>query len=624
MTATSSTDRLGGPAVLHRGTRATRAKRSLAEFARQAIEAGVVEGIKRVEWGPHLDALCSQTQLQLEAWLVAYDLGTPDMIARQRAAWERTGATWEDGDPEPWLRYVLTQNVLTNCPPGTLKSTIVMVIACAWIWLWCPWFAFGASSGIDANVKRDSDACRELVKSAWYCETFEIAWVDEDVEPDLDEIDEDTGITIRHDAASVSDWKTTRGGRRISRTIGRGFTGAHVDGIYLDDPDDADKVWNEPARIRPQLRFDRAIRNRVNCDHRSIRNVQQQVVHPQGFSAHLLSLSRWSPTTPKGWAWLCIPAEYGFGPEDAPEETPYGWRDWRRNKGEVLHQRLSPGVLADYRENTPGYEGQYNQNAERQVDGILARANARFFVFEGENVALLRKRPLYCPDRAAQPPIVIRPAQLTKRTLSVDAANSLDPKPGANVSSVGLTVAANLGEARFVLDDRTRVLGVGATYLGIFELIGAWELDEILVEIKAMGPSVIYELTLAIRRGWRLDPETDERIPILGPDGKPPRCQVKTYNPGKDSKLTRAQGVVGPWNDGLVFLRDGAPWLYPRADSNRRTVDPGYIGDVCSYTGPGSGRTDRMDSLSQFVAHNRVVVQQRASAAPIALTVVAN
>jgi hypothetical protein len=49
--------------------------------------------------------------------------------------WERTGATWEDGKPRPWERYVLVQNELDNLPPGTLKSTIAMVCANAWIWL---------------------------------------------------------------------------------------------------------------------------------------------------------------------------------------------------------------------------------------------------------------------------------------------------------------------------------------------------------------------------------------------------------------------------------------------------------------------------------------------------------
>jgi hypothetical protein len=49
---------------------------------------------------------------------------------------------------------------------------------------------------------------------------------------------------------------------------------------------------------------------------------------------------------------------------------------------------LSPGVLADKRTKLPGYEGQYNCNPDRQVAGIFERRHSRFFVFEGENVAV--------------------------------------------------------------------------------------------------------------------------------------------------------------------------------------------------------------------------------------------
>lgn len=580
--------------------RATLARRWLADFVKQAIAAGVVHGISKVEWGPHLDALCFSTQMQLEGWLVAYGHGTAEMIARQAEAWRRTGATWEDGEPEPWLRYVLVQNEVDNLPPGTLKSTIVMVLANAWVWLWCETFAFGAASGIDANVTRDSNATRDVVKSKWYRETFRIAWVAGD--------DEDA-VGIRADNDAVSDWATTAGGRRYSRTIQRGFTGLHVDGTFLDDPDDADKVWNEAARLRPQNRFTRAIENRVNDEHRSIRKVMQQVVHPEGFSAYLLSIARWSPQNPKGWAWLCIAAEFGFGPEDAPAETPYGWRDWRTEKGELIHPRLSAGVLADKRSKLPGYEGQYNQNPGRLGSGMFERRHSRFFVFENENPAALRRRPEGCPSRADQPPIVIRLSDLDRITLSVDAANSLDPKPNGKVSAVGLIVGGCRGEERYGLDDRTRVLGVSGTYRAIFDLIRAWPLHRILVEEKALGPSVIAELQRAIRRGWYIDPDTDERIVLLGPDGKPTRAVVEAHNPGKDTKIQRAHAMLPVWEQGLIFFHDGAPWLYPQVDENRKTVDEGCVGEVCSF--PSSRRSDRVDAWSQFVAHYRGVVDAR-------------
>lgn len=587
--------------------RAELARRSLADFARQAIAAGVVDGIKRVRWGKHLDKYCDSLQFQIEGWLVSHG---PDrdaeawqtwadahdrMIARQHEAWERTCATWEDGDPEPWLRYVLVQNEVDNLPPATLKSTLAMVIACAWVWLWEPNFAFGALSGIDANVDRDSKATRDLVKSKWYRELFAVTWSTADLE-------DASTLAVKRDSDAVSDWATTAGGKRRSRTISSGLTGSHVDGIFLDDPDDADKVWSEAERVKPQNRWTRAAENRVNCEKRSIRRVLQQRTHIDDFTAYLLSTSRWSPRNTRGWVWFCLPAEYGYGPEDAPAETPYGKVDWRTKKGETLHEALSPGVLATAKDRNPaGYEAQYNQNPGRVTDGWFHRRLARFFVFDGETVT--RRRPDNCPQRIDVPAVIVKRSELDRWTLSVDAANSLDPDPKGKTSAVGLVIGACRGDERLVVDDRTRVLGVGGTYLAIYELIGAWPLSRILVELKALGAGVITEISMAIRRGWYTHPDTDQQVELTGPDGQRPRCTVEPFNPGKDSKPQRHHAMLPDWQRGAILLRDGADWLYSQSDDNRRIVDEGFVGEICSV--PHSRRTDRADALSQFVAHYR-------------------
>lgn len=484
------------------------------------------------------------------------------------------------------------------------NSTIVMNCANAWIWLWAPTFSFGALSGIDANVGRDSRACRDLVRSNWYRETFGISWRDIDTDNGIPDFD------VKSDTDAIEAWATTAGGKRLSRTILRGLTGVHVDGIFCDDPDDADKVFNEAERLRPQNRWSRSTETRVNDEQRSIRRVLQQVVHPEGMSAYLLSLKRWSPQNPKGWSRLCIPAEFGFGPEDAPVETPYGWRDWRTTKGEVMHARLSPGILADKRMSTPSYEGQFNQNPRRTGGGMFALRHARFFELEDAPLPL-RRRPEGCLQHAELPAVRIKMADLHGITLSVDAANSLDPKPGAKVSAVGLLVAGCRGEDRFALDDRTRVLGVSGTYRAIYDILAAWPIELVLVELKALGAGVIREVEMAIRRGWFMDADSDERVELLGPDGKRVRCKVEAALPGKEDKVQRAHGMLPMWEAGQMYVRDGADWLYPQVDESRRTLDEGHIGEVCSF--PASRRSDRVDTWSQFVTRWRGASDTRSS-----------
>jgi hypothetical protein len=604
--------------AIARWARAQLARRSLAKFAQQAVAAGVVEGTPRLEWGPHLEAHAWDLQMQFESWIVANgpDPGTAEfaewaserweMIARQKAAWERTGAVWEDRQPAPWLRYVLVQNTIDNLPPSCWKSSMAMICANAWIWLWDPTFSFGALSGMDANVGRDSRATRELIRSDWYRETFEITWTDNDLD---DKTGEPASVGIRRDMDAIEAWGTTAGGKRISRTATRGLTGVHVDCILYDDPDDADNVYSEAERLKPQNRWTRVIENRINDERRSIRRMMQQVVHPEGMTWYLRSLSRWSPQTPTGWAQFCIPAEFGFGPSDAPAETPWGWKDWRSEKGETIHPRLSAGVLAVIKTKHSAYEAQYNQNAEAVGDGMIARTDVRFFVWEHEarTVGLLKARPQECIPRNKLPPVIIKPSDLRDTTLSVDAANSLNPKPGAKISAVGLVVGAcsRTNDDRFILDDQTRILGVSATYRAVFDVLAKWPIERVLVELKALGAGVIEELELAIRRGWFLDNETDEKIELLGPDGRRVRCEVEQVKvaPGED-KVQRAHGMLPSWEAHQMHVHDGAEWLYPRSDeATRRTVDDGYIGEICGF--PRSRKSDRVDATSQFVARYR-------------------
>lgn len=637
-----------------RAAEAELCRRSFADFVQIAIAQGVVDGIRRVDWGPHLETHCRSLQFQYEGWIVANGPARAskewpawaerhaEMIQRQRDAWEREyeipvpegeeprleRPTWEDGEPEPWLRYVLLQNEVDNLPPATLKSTLACVLINAWVWLWAPAFAFAALSGNDSNVERDAKATRELVRSRWYRETFSIGWEMFPVDDVSTQAAREAArlaneeLGVKRDTDAVSDWATTAGGKRRSRTLNAGLTGSHNDGITLDDPDDADKVWGEAERVRPQNRWTRAGENRVNCEKRSIRRVLQQRTHVEDFTAYVLSKSRWSPSNTRGWAWLCLPAEYGFGPEDAPRVLPFGPVEWRAEKGRTIHPNLSPGVLVTARgRNESGYEGQYNQNPARVVNGILERRHARFFVFEEERelIPRLRERPTGCLDRVNQPPVVIARGQLRHRTLSVDANNTLDLKPGAKPSAVGLTVDAMIGGDTFVLDDRTKVLDVSGTYLAIYETIAAWQLDEVLVELKAAGAAVVAALRETIRRGWFMHPVTDKRTELLGPDGKPARPEIRLANP-KESKTARNQGLVEPWQRGTFFLHDGAGWLYAQADLNRKLVDEGFIGEVCSW--PKSRRGDRMDSLSQYAARHRPTpAAGKTSSPPIVLTV---
>ncbi len=554
--------------LLARAARAEKARRSLFEFLKQGwhvLEPGVT-----LDEGWHIEAVCLHVQWMLEGWLVANGYGTAEMKARVCAQFAAHGLTWKQGQ-------LLVQNFLANVPPGTLKSRILMVFAPAWMWLHCPSWSLCAISSVDDNVTRDSNAHRELVASAWYRATFSIEW------------------TIKKKADSVGDWQTTAGGERKSRPLLAGFTGVHVDALLLDDPDDAHRVFSEPERKKVQNKWTRAIKNRVKSLDRSIRIAIQQRVHVDDWTAYSLRNGRWSRDRRLAWAQLCLPLLAGHGPKDLAPTTPWGWSDPRTIAGECLQpSRFSEEAIADERiDRGPyGFESQYNQNPEPLDNGMIKHAWLRFFRLE-DTPANPRRRPDGCRTVEEDPTYTL----LTRKdggldldwlTITVDCSNGSE---ALTASAVGLLAIGGKGQQRFAFDDRTAVMGILEMYAAVRGIIEAWPVGRVLIELKAAGSSVIADLKQALAKG-----------DLIGPDGRPCVVVVEAITDVKDSKESRAAAMVPAFAAGLVYVLEGAPWLYPTFRDGK-LIDTGFVGEVCVF--PQSKRNDRIDALSQLMTRYR-------------------
>jgi phage terminase large subunit-like protein len=584
------------------------ARRSFPEFARQAINSGFVHGIRRVQWAPHLELLCTEIQHLLEGWLVATGSALPDadgrgglgvfgreMVARQDALWARHGLVRLPG-------HVLVQNEVINICPGTLKSTILCVLANAWIWLHAPWFVFGCASYNEKNVDRDANATRALVVSKWYRDTFDIRWV---ISP--------VANAVRHfqivyptgtDAAALG--LPPAGGERYSRTTGQGFTGLHLNGMFLDDPDDADRVWNDPEREGIHNKWSNAMENRVTSEDYDLRVILQQRVHVDDLSGYVLGIVQWSKHKRKGWAWLCIPLQYGRGPKDAPTETPFGGRDWRTKIDEVMHaERFSAEVIADKITKLfeQGFGAQYNQNPQPLDAGMFLRSSLRWFVVDGTEQSAPgyvwpRRRPDGCAARdgeGAVPPVVLG---LKSSKPDLDFVSiSVDPSNGGEsltASNVGLVVVGGKDERRYWLDDRSRVMGIQEMYDEIEKCVCDWAhlASRVLVEIKAAGSSVVNELKKLLESGKLLDKfGAKVRIEVT---------EIKVAS--HDNYIIRARGMVPTINGGLLYILDGAGWLWPKMHEGK-TLDDGAIGELCGF--PHARRDDRVDALAHLINYYR-------------------
>lgn len=583
------------PAARLRAAKAEKARReklrraaiaSVAAFLRQSWH--VRFGQKRLEWDFHLDAMCMHGQIMAEEWFLA---GLePEQVDAQFLAWEAEGRPYVADERAHWERpedeFVLASNgakvfgcgrgmyrqratdLAVNVGPISLKSHVYMVVLLAWIWTWAPDFEAFCSSGTPSNVSRDSLACRDLVTSEWYRDLFHVKW---EIRDDLDRIDK---------------WGTTSGGTRESRGSGGSVTGVHADGIFLDDPDDAAKVWSESER-RDIMVFWKALGNRLKDPRRPLRFIVQQNLHEEDLSTRSVA---------EGMPRLAIPVEFDPSKRDELYTAPFNWVDPRTRKGEELQPLRFTAVFLRaerIRLGTHGFEAQYNCNPSPLEGGLIKREYFRFFRVEddGSSGIAPRPRPEGCVGSGGEYGAVEQfPAHVLQRTdtgeLDLDWLTiTVDATFGSTsdtASAVGLLVVGGKESARFVFDDRTDVMTFLTTVSEIKKVIARWPVGRVLIELKANGASVIESLQKAMREG-----------DLKGPDGSSVVVVVEAINP-EGGKESRAAAMVPEIEAGMVFLLDGAAWLAP------------FIGEVCVF--PNGRRDDRVDALSQLLNYYRVVV----------------
>lgn len=508
------------------------------EFFRGAW--ATLEGEKRFEEDFQHRAMFMHAQMMVEEWWLA---GLEvDRVEAQLDAWQREGRPYVDSYRAYWERpapidptdppgcgrgaYIQrATDLAVNVGPISLKSRIFMVALLAWIWISItPTFDGFFSSGTPSNVDRDSLACRDLVLSPWYRETFNGPWT---IRDDLDRVAK-WGIGIRRDDGS---WEGL--GSRESKGAGASVTGVHADGLLLDDPDDLAKVWSEAARRDISLFWD-ALGNRLKDPRRPLRFLIQQNLHPDDLS---------TKTVAAGMPRLAIPVEFDPDYRDRFVSAPYGWIDPRTSLGEVLQAlRNTPRFLAAERKRlgSHGFEAQYNCNPRPLDGGIVKRGWWRFYktrsrilpksgawVWEDGDARDDFPRPPGCDTKI---PAVARPARYDRATMAVDLIFGAEDGDFADVK-----VWVAVGGDRFLAGHWRRRAGFEESLVAIEELDHEFPGCKKLIEKAANGWATIQTLQKKL-------PGVIAQKPIGG----------------KDQRLAAIAPTVEAGN---CYVPLGAPWL---------------------------------------------------------------
>jgi predicted phage terminase large subunit-like protein len=303
---------------------------------------------------------------------------------------------WHLVDPKPFtpswhidaiaehLAYVTLGDIkqlMINIPPRMTKSSLVSVCWPAWWWADQPEMQFLTASYAADLANQDAQKMRRLIESDWYQLRF------------------GDSVTLLQDENRINRFANTRGGHRISISVGSKTTGLGGDVHILDDPHNAMQVESDTIRRSTIQWHDGAFRSRFNDPNKARRVYVGQRTHDSDIFGHILAREE------KNWVHLCLPMEFdpgrrcvtfrnrGKGPEGEPI-----FRDPRVKPNSLLcPDRFDANTAQAEKEGTTArvWNAQYQQQPEGAGGLILKRGWWRRWEWpEWHNDYRSKERPL--------------------------------------------------------------------------------------------------------------------------------------------------------------------------------------------------------------------------------------
>jgi predicted phage terminase large subunit-like protein len=405
-----------------------------------------------------------------------------DLRAFIRAAWHVVVPntfvpTWHVDALADHLQALYERDItrlVVTIPPGSLKSTIVSVIAPAWRWIAEPAERFVSASWSDEYSERDTRMSRQLIQSAWFRARFD-------------------GFQLARDENLKTRYSNDRGGYRRATHVGGG-TGARGGVLLLDDPHNAKEAQSEGQLQTARQWWGDTWSSRLD-DHperAGIMAVIGQRISEQDLIGMLLE-------DPERWTHLCLPAR--FEPKHpyrypASIVTRSGREllgDPRTTDGELLApayqtaERLTE-LATDMTAHVAA--AQLQQRPAPREGALLKRGDWRFY---DPTLSFYRRDGKF--DRA-------QATKLAERAKFTQIVHTWDTslKDGADNDFVAGQVWGVAAADRYLLRVFKARLGLNGTIEAMRELAGwahgIWPdlPHRILIETAANGPDAIAEM----------------------------------------------------------------------------------------------------------------------------------
>lgn len=434
------------------------------------------------------------------------------------------------------------QNFLINVPPGTGKSLLTSVFAPAWVWITKPHWRIVCASGTPSVVTRDSLKTRNLIKSAWYQETFQPDW------------------KISSDQDEKQLFGTTKGGFRQGLGAGAAAVGIRAEWLLVDDPNDPKEVHSKAHQEAINERWwSGSFHNRIADPTESRRTLIMQRLHEMDLAGYVLEKEKGA------WEQLTIRMEYET--TDNGKKTFLGWSDPRTTEGElVFPQRFTRQWLeAEKIALGPSQSvGQLQQRPSNAAGNKFKREWWRFYSAMGGPAG---SRPLGCSDL----PSVALPQKFDRIIGSWDMAF----KGKDDSDYVAGVVIAAIGANRFIREVYCEQVGLLGSLEAVRKQSAQWSPWQILIEDKANGSAVVEVLSANIPRLLAVEPRG-----------------------GKESRAASIEPIIAAGN---VYLPEGASWV-PAFIEQFAAFPKGKNDDMVDATSQGLTHLEENDDVRRAKA----------------------
>jgi predicted phage terminase large subunit-like protein len=362
-----------------------------------------------------------------------------------------------------------------NAPPRSLKSFQISVAWVAFVLGLEPTHKFICASYSRDLANHLAAQCRKLMQSAFYCRLFQTR---------LLKITEDELVT-------------TKGGYRLTTSVGATLTGLGGDTLIVDDPLNANDAYSEPLRKNVNTWFTDTLMSRLNDKRNGAVFVVSQRLHQEDLTGVLIE---------KGWDGLVLPA---IAPRDTLIHIGSFRHLWRQ--GEPLQPRESLELLEDLkRQLSPAaFAAQYMQDPVPEAGNMLRRDWLKWYELR--------------PVRQSGDQIV----QSWDTAIKVKATSDY---------SVCLTILVRNNNEYYLLDVWRRKVEFPELCAAVTSLSAQYEPNAILIEEQANGSPLI---------------DQSNRNKLTGIIGR--RSVV--------DKKTRMNGETAKLEAGSLILPKSASWL---------------------------------------------------------------